>query len=217
MKPLSLFLFVPLSLSLSLSLFRLFICRLIVVPVSRLWELRKAKRHLKKKKKRFSEKGSLKASAAALYQPHTTEQHWRLSLSPVLYPTCNTTCHHFLDPSLILFLLPLSISCPEGNCASFNLSVISPVFPPLRLSPAVPPAFPRLLTPSLLFHALCQVSWLFFFFFLFSLCVLCLFTQPSFLLLLSSSVLYRSLGSLSIGTSADASQRQPNKQFCRYA
>lgn len=56
-----------------------------------------------------------------------------------------------------------------------------------------------------------------FFFFLFSLCVLCLFTQPSFLLLLSSSVLYRSLGSLSIGTSADASQRQPNKQFCRYA
>lgn len=93
-----------------------------------------------------------------------------------------------LSLSLILFLLPLSISCPEGIFASFNLSVISQVLPPLRLSPAVPPVFPVFLPLHFYFtHSLACPGCFFVFFSVFS---LCLFTHPSFSLLLSSSVLF---------------------------
>ena len=79
--------------------------------------------------------------------------------------------------------------------------------------------FPRLLTPSLLFHALCRMSWLFFF--LFSLCVF----LPTRLSLscyrrLYFFAIYCSLGSLSVGIAAATKQtvlpicRRNKRGFC---
>lgn len=141
--------------------------------------------------KRFSEKGSLKASAGAPYQPHTTEQHWRLSLPAVLYPTCNTTCHHFLDPSLSLSFSFSSLSLSHvlkaflplltflSSLKSFLLSACHLLF---HLS--FPSSYPFTSISRTLSHVLAV------FLFFFPVFSLCLFTHPSFSLLLSSSVLF---------------------------
>lgn len=160
--------------------------------------------------KRFSEKGSLKASAGAPYQPHTTEQHWRLSLPAVLYPTCNTTCHHFLDPSLSLSFSFSSLSLSHvlkaflprltflSSLKSFLLSACHLLF---HLS--FPSSYPFTSISRTLSHVLA----VFLFFFLFSLCVF----SPTRLSRSCSRRLYffaihRSLGSLSIGIAAATKQ-----------
>lgn len=152
----------------------------------------------------------MKASAGAPYQPHTTEQHWRLSLPAVLYPTCNTTCHHFLDPSLSLSFSFSSLSLSHvlkaflplltflSSLKSFLLSACHLLF---HLS--FPSSYPFTSISRTLSHVLA----VFLFFFLFSLCVF----SPTRLSRSCSRRLYffaihRSLGSLSISIAAATKQ-----------
>lgn len=116
-----------------------FFCGPIVVSGSRLRQLRKAKQRFLK---RFL-KGLLESVSRGPHLPYPTKQHWHLSLPSLFTPTCNTTCHHFLDPSLSPPLFHL-VSPPSFYLApshvlkavfpSFNLSVMSPVLTPPCLS-----------------------------------------------------------------------------------
>lgn len=158
----------------------------------------------------------MKASAGAPYQPHTTEQHWRLSLPAVLYPTCNTTCHHFLDPSLSLSFSFSSLSLSHvlkaflplltflSSLKSFLLSACHLLF---HLS--FPSSYPFTSISRTLSHVL--AVFCFFFCFLFVSFHPPVFLAPAlvFCTFLPSIVL--------LARSPSASQRRPNKQLCRFA